>query len=375
MKVTKAVINDIIEKCYTLATIRQKLSGLNRFERTNILKEQGKLTDLEWWDYDRLYSSRQWDRIELEQQYDEEFESEKEYYLEEYGKELTKPTKAMIRKYDELFGEIEKDLDEKLFDYERRIFENYEISKGDNPIPKFKWENYKHDTDGIEDYSIEDDGFADMFYTKYNASRNSIGEVENNQINNQSENLNFTPKEFSWLKQYFDDNRLPSFLTYMVHNREPKQYTDAEHGEYDEVLGEYEYVQFSLTDRWKSEYNNIKRHLDNAINKSNGLSQATILYHAGRPDPKLLPGDHGTWKGYKSMSFQQQVMQKHSNINDDYWNMIVLAPKGTKGVCANDERFRGYSFVDEHEYLLGRNTGYTVVSTDLDTHTQIIILD
>lgn len=375
--ITKKLINQIIVKCMTHAKIRNQLSNLSLNERLNLLSEKDKLTRLELDDYKKIKRIYEIKRKELEDKYNDEISDlnrlkDKFNYDDNVVEEIL--SEELNPEYNKLFKDLEKEYENILFKYDKRIFENYTASKGDKPIPSFNWDDYQYDKNGIEKYDVNDEGgFVDMLAVKLSASRESIGTIENNLINNQ-ENINYTDKQLSWLRKYFEDNRLPSFLTYMINGREPKNYTDVESVYYEEY-GDSEYVEYNLTERWKNEFNNIKNHLDNAINKSQGLDKPTIFYHAGRVDPSLLPGDRGVWKGYKSMSFQEQVMSKHKQINPDYWNIIVLAPKGTKGVCANDERFRGYSFIDEHEYLLGRNTGYTVIDIDYEKGTEIVLLD
>lgn len=375
-KINKHIISTIFEKCFSLNTIRQKLKGLSTDERISLLSEGNKLTRLELEDYQRLQRIYEIRRRNLEKEYDKELAEI--YRLKEkfnYGEDVVDEilSEELNPEYNRLFGDLEKTFANDTFNYDRRLFENYRIG-GDKPVPVFDWDDYHYDRNGIEKYDVNDDGgFVDMTSVKLSASRDSIGDIEDGMIESQA-GVDYTKKQLTWLQQYFDDDRLPSFLTYMFNGREPKVYTDVEPVYYEEY-GDYEYTEYNLTERWKSDFNNIKNHLDNAIDKSKGLDKPTILYHAGRIDLGLLPGDHGVWKGYKSMSFQEQVMGKHKNLNSGYWNVIVLAPKGVKGVCANDPRFKGFSFVDEHEYLLGRNTGYTVLDIDYKTGTEIVILD
>ena len=193
--------------------------------------------------------------------------------------------------------------------------------------------------------------------------RSRIQPIEMEQINLQDTNVYFTEKEGKWLSGYFlsDYFYINSRLFGMKEG----------FGDYMDV-GEREYMD--------KEFNNLKRHLDNAISKTDGLVHDTILYHSGKVDLSDVPGKHGVWKAYTSASFQEDSAKSAKKEGD--WDIIIYAPNGTKGVCGNGQRYfenkpldylNQYTF--EHEYLLGRNTGYTVLEMDYVNHRQVVVLD
>lgn len=372
---TNKILKDIFIKC-SKASIQRRIQQYTPTERLNQLTEKNKLTPIE----ERIYLE---EIRNLENEIDNVYDDfEEKYYtdyydedydtFEEFLENLPKHYKNLLNNQ---IKEITDKYNETLYNYDKRLYLPYEISKGNQPIPKFNWDDYQHDKNGIEKFDEELAG--DDYYFKRSASRQSIGEIEETQINLQEQNTKFTKKEEYWLRRYFEDGKLPTFLTYKIHQREPKNYPAIDTIFHENEEGDIyeEIIETNLTQEWQKNYKNIKNHLDKVINKTEGLTKPTILYHAGRPDPTLLPGDKGKWKGYKSMSFQEQVMDKHASINKGYWNIITLAPTGTKGICANDHRFTGISYLDEHEYLLGRNTEYTVVDIDYGTETEIVILN
>lgn len=116
--------------------------------------------------------------------------------------------------------------------------------------------------------------------------------------------------------------------------------------------------------------------IDYVINNNEGLIGNTVLYRGGELDDfSMKVGDHRKFKSYTSTSFQEDV-GTYWRGKGNVWRFLykIYAPKGTKGICANNNKF-GNKYKDEHEYLLARNTGYTVLDIDYDNRIIEIVLD
>lgn len=330
-----------IEKCRTLNSMKEQLS---HFSRDEIIKSlEGRLTRLEWDDYNSIYDDYQ-------ETYDEWMEHIK-------NGDVDKDKIPEIYSWlDDFFKEYYED---NLFKYERRIIEDYYVS--DSTPPAINFEEYVSD----KSVPINKDNLLD---------RNTIGDIESEMIKYQEDNYNLTQKESYWIEAYYLDNYIP--LKHRINH------------DY-EVLEEHLWDDYELAE-FNREFPSMLRHMDNAINKQEGLLHPTILYHGGLVDISVPVGGHGVWKNYISTSFQEASMKSHNKDKPDYWEVLIYAPGGTKGLCGNIRRPSGrnedgsvrwddsmgmnqYTF--EHEYLLGRNTGYTVVGMDYENHRQIVILD
>ena len=316
-------------KCMSIKDMKQKLSSMGREERTKALN--GRLTPLEWDEYN----------VWLETYYSSERINEKLQWIKERGKE------DKIPRFLKMVEEINQEIDDELFKYDRRILEDYNVPQ--LPVPYVDESKYKMDEDIIE--------INDSDSTKREPYL--IGDTEKEMLELQESTMDFTRNQRNCLGGYFTDEyryikaRLTHDNNYLEDlSEEDKSYYEAEFP------------------RWV-------RGIDKSINNSNGLVHDTVVYHAGLPDVTLVPGMHGVYKSYTSTAFQKQTCVRHraSHYGDDGWITKILAPKGTKGICANDKRFEGYSYWDEHEYLLGRNTGYTVLSMDYDTREMVVVLD
>lgn len=338
--ILEAINKSIAEKCWTKAQIQEKLSALSREEKIALLK--GRLTPLEWEDYNSIVDSHR----EL---------------VEEWEDRIKKGQidKDKIPEVYEFLKDMEKTYtDTELFKYERRIFENYTVPT-DLEIPVINEKDYVHD-ESIPFASQDDENYYDLMM-----GRDRINPVEAKQIELQENNVYLTANESRWISSYFLDNY--TFLKNRINHN-----TDV----LEELYDHYELAEL------EHDFPYMKKHMDNAISKTDGLVEPTILFHSGVVDPTLIPGMHGTWKNYISTSFQEVMMEHHTGENPSYWDIVIYAPKGTKGICGNGNHyFEGKpisqlnQFTWEHEYLLGRNTGYTVVSMDYENHRQVVILD
>lgn len=297
-----------IEKCFSIAQIKEKLKGLTLDEQFQQLKDKGLLNPLEIDEY--------------------EYELGRIKHFEEQRGKVDKDKEELL---EQIISEIQAEVDETLFYYNRRLVNGLKY----NPVPEID-ENQ---------YAI-DDQYGDLSILKLDLSK---GKLEKAQIKLQEEKMNLKDEEKWSIGDYFSGD-----MTEI--NRE------INHGEY---LNKLEY-----------EDRETMKTMDKAISKSPGLIQDTILYHGGELfDIHLKPGDHSKLKGYTSTSFQKFMGQHFQSAYDNDFLYVIHAPKGTKGICGNEKQFEAYSFHDEHEYLLPRNAGFTVKDIDYENKVIEIILD
>lgn len=331
-----------IEKCRTLNSMKEQLSHFSREEKLKSL--EGRLTRLEWDDYNNIYNDYkstydEWMKHIDDGDIDKEKIPEIYSWLEDFYKEF---------------------YEDELFKYERRIIEDYRVSDLEPPV--INPDNYVYD----ESVPFTEDNALD---------RNTINSIEKEMIDYQEEHYNLTEKEEYWIESYYLDNYTP--LKYRINH----EYESLE----EHISDDYE------LDEFNHDFPYMLKHMDNAINKQDGLLHPTLLYHGGPVDISVPVGGHGVWKNYISATFQERAMIGHNKGQSDYWEVLIYAPEGTKGLCGNirtnygrnpdgsikwdkfDRGMNQYTF--EHEYLLGRNTGYTVVSMDYENHRQVVILD
>lgn len=324
-------IKEMVFKCYSIKEIQSRLSIYSRDERTSLL--QGRLTEGEWIEYNQIINEITND-------------------IKDYEDFIDKIDKEKLPMLLEHIQELKDRINEKLFQYDRRIIENYTIPLTFELPSDFDIKKFQSDPDDYDRNRMFDDD-------------STIGDVERAQIEYQQEDSNFTKLEKSRMNEYY-------FNSY--------GYVNTRLWEGHKAMEEIYYDRFDDDEMFYYEdmFPKIVRSLDNCINKTKGLKNNTRLYRAGAVDIHLAPGMHGTLKGYSSTSFQKETAKRLANENaEGYdWTIEILAPKGTKGVCANDHtNFNNNSYTFEHEYTLGRNTGYTVLSMDYKNKRQVILLD
>ena len=241
--------------------------------------------------------------------------------------------------------------EDKIFEYERRAFEKYDITANYDKVPNINLDNYADDKNGsLEQKQLQLQNnvtYSDneinelMFYTS-SGSRSINGKIYNNDFWNMG------------IKGLW--------------------------------AGDMRYVD--------NNFQKVKRNLDNAIDKSPSLQQDTKLYQGVYWDMKLNPGDTYTIKGYTSASFDRDEAKKFTL--DQGWitkypnrideapangNFLVtyLTPAGKKVLCMND----GHQLEDrllttmpqEKEALMGRNTKCTVVSVDYEKKEAVVRIE
>lgn len=121
-------------------------------------------------------------------------------------------------------------------------------------------------------------------------------------------------------------------------------------------------------------------YIDEVMEDSPGLIEDTILYRGGAYwNIHWNPGDHiKGFKGYQSTTFQESVAKEYNaeykeQTGERGMLLRIHTPKGTKGICGNDKNLNN-SFI-EHEYVLPRNVGYTIVNIDYKKMIADIVLD
>ncbi len=313
------IMEDYVVKCPTIAEMHSQLANMTQEEKEDAFFDESLLNMGEAEVYLALLKKKDFCEREIE------------YYenLLESGDNDESFNKDMVEHFK---GNV-KDIEEKLFQFERRIIEGYK--KESLEPPKVDISNFK------EDVQITD------------LDNDTIKPLEQAQIDSQ-EKIDLTEDEVDSLRYYLGDG---ARITNSRLNNGHKWN--------------------NLTDEQKKEKGKrskeAEKDISNAIKKSEGLKQDTVLYHGGEFDVTKMVGDKVKFKGYTSASFQQGVSDQFQNYStvpkENYYTFKILAKKGTKGICAND-RSRGKlsSNYDEHEYLLDKGLEGDIVDIDYENH-------
>lgn len=241
-------------------------------------------------------------------------------------------TRNRIRPQKSIQREIDG-IEHELFQYERRLIEGLK----EKPVPDINIDTYRKDTQ----YTTQDELKDKTLY----------GKLEQDQITEQEKHVN---------QDTIAEETLYSIGDYYSGNM----------GDLNKNIKNGKYLkQLQKEDRSRM------KEIDKAIDKSPGLLQDTTLYMGGPIDIHLKPGDHSHIKGYMSTSYQETIAENFRKRYPDNFKYVIRAKAGTKGLCANSSLFNDYTFHNEHEYLLGRNTGFTVKSIDYDNKEIEVILD
>lgn len=298
------IFDDLLEVKCSIMEIRSKISSLSIEERKEKLDH--KLNPLEKKEYDKLLE-------------------EIDFWDNGVGKENMSP--EQIKEID--------GLREQLFKYDKRIYDGYRLDKNMDNVPSYNLDDYAGDT------------FTEMY-------DNQIKAHEQAQIDFQNENLEINPLGVLSLQKYFGDE-----YRHINGELNPKYQSQYLNGGYWENLSSDEKEIYHIANQV------YVKQIDSIIDESPGLVENTILYH-GTNDTNLVDihtriGDKLNLKGYISTSFNEEVGKGYGSMPDCFV-IRFLAPKGTKGICANTNGLTREPA--EHEYLLGQGNKGVVADID-----------
>ncbi len=325
------VIDNYVIKCPTIAEMKQELSSMSYDEQHRELNKQDLFFNV---DEAIEYRDLKMGHESLLNRIDRLFNEDPTPY-------------SLIREYqEELYG-----IEEELFFYGRRLIEGV---KPTNPVPQVDKSVFSEDEQYVNRSSEEKNVYKDL------------GEKEKLQIEAQTKI--FRKKSDNRIESPIDEGEYRT----LFEDEYDKRYTMNDY-----FAGDTQKLNLSiysekylnkLTDERKKSIKDI----DCLMNKSPGLIEDMVLYRGGKLDIHLREGDHSKFKGYTSTTFQKYTADEYTSSGDML--IKVYAPKGTKGIVGNDDwNFRN-GFM-EHEYVLPRNQGFTVLSIDYDKGIAEIILD
>ncbi len=333
------VIENYVVKCPTIAEMKSKLSAMSHSEKYKELEEKGLLNggELKYYEYNYrvLNAQTKWLNEHLQELDDIENGRVDGYSASEKHKQFVIDEIEREREYIE---ESERNM----FNYERRLL--------DGTKPREPQEAHYL----LSLYSREDQLYGDV-------RENQIGELEQRQIDHQKKTLDLTEEEVDALTDYYG-NSGKEWNSY-IHNGARWKYNDK-----------------SVQRRLKPKYEKSMEHLSNAINKSDGLVRNTMLFHGGQFDISKIVGDTITLKGYTSCSFQSNVadysIKEQEGVDELMYTYKLLLPRGTKGICANDNSHGKLSrFPFENEFLLDKGFTGKIVDINYENQTVTIVAE
>ncbi len=320
-----------ITKCPTIAQMKQRIGQMSVDEMFQQLQDRKLLNPLEIDDYKEIWSYLK-STISLKDEID--------------------PSKMDV--YEQIVQQQTETTKEELFQYNRRLFEGLRRSE----LPIIDLSKYSEDTQ----YRWDD------MIAEIEDNEKIIGDLELRQIEAQKKSIDLTPRNDY---DFRFDEKMVAMNCYFS--------GDCQHLNYSIIDEKYLY---KLRDIQKKDI----KYIDEIMKESPGLIKDTVLFRGGSWDIHLNVGDHSNgFKGYQSTTFQEDTAQSYKDsydlgkfeIANEYPKKGMLvkiyAPKGTKGLCGNDDRFvNGFA---EHEFVLPRNQGFTVLSIDYDKMEAEIVLD
>ncbi len=311
--IIRAIENYVI-KCPTIAEMKSELGKMEYEEQFDQLQEQSLLNPLEVEDCQSLIN-----------------------IVRHHEKNLANPTMVELLKKNGMWEKDVKrynDSKNQLFQYGRRLIEGLKR----NDAPQIDTNSFKEDKQ----------------FKSVSSALNEMGDMEQAQIESQFQYLNketITKAERDEMNQYFagDLNNINS----TIYNKD---------------------IYNSYKEAYEKEVKKRVKNLDSIIGKSGGLIEDTLLYRGGElVDIHLNVGDHGKFKGYASVSYQKISAEEYKSDRKSHFLYKIYSPKGTKGIVGNGRYFsNGYG---EHEYVLSRDQGFTVMDVDYDNQIIEILLD
>ena len=342
------IIHDWGVKCPTIEEMKASLSGMTPREQFKELQEKGLLNPLEEKHYEKyLISDVKFYEITFE-------EAERNLNRAKENPDTTEEElQEFQRRYDLMKGRLD-DVNNEVFQYGRRLIEGL---KPLNPVPEIDKSRYK-----------EDDEIG------WDSLNSKMGGLEKSQINSQQKTVNVDPNDLSPVNIGTEDN--PNIVFGKMNDKRllaMNRFFNGDTANINYTISSEGYLKALNKEQRKQ-----VKYIDSLMEESPGLLEDTILYRAGYFDIHLRVGDHTSFKGYQSTSFQKETMDLyyHKAVENNDWNtmkFIIHAPKGTKGLCGNDDRFEN-GFL-EHEYALPRNTGYIITNIDYENMTVEVVLD
>ena len=317
----------------TIAEMTATLSEISYDEQYAQLKEKGYLNPLEEKDMLRTI---------------EELADQKER-REQFGGQdpLT----------DELRDKEIQRMEDELFQYGRRIIEGYET---EFPV---NLDDYR-DKAGQGDEHIKMwgyDEYGDDEYT-YEITHN-MGYMEEDTITNQQNSINIKVNPNELVEDEWTGEETPKVIDERVVSMNNYFAGDLSHINYE--ISHKGYLD-KINETARKDVENI----DSLMEETDGLPYNTLLYRGGHFDIHTRVGETISFKGYQSTTFQLDVAKwyggEEAKDRAEFGNMLYLihAPKGTKGIAGNDERFdNGFM---EHEYVLPRDTNMKVIRIDYE---------
>lgn len=247
---------------------------------------------------------------------------------------------------------LERDgIEEDLFKYNRRLFEGVKRSEP----PQVDVDRFKVD-EPVEGNDFDKSGQIETATSQAQQKALNLDvQVRAKTDENGVMREVYTGKDWESVKAYND-------YVLQLHNQGINSH-----------IGNAEYIS-----RLDKEHKKMVKDMDKLMNGTDGLTEDTMLYRGGYWDIHLNVGDHSKgFNGYQSTSFRKEVGERYvDNYSDkDTADMLIqiLAPKGTKGIASNDPNFN--TVWDAHEFVLARNTGFTVLDIDYDNMVATIVLD
>lgn len=132
----------------------------------------------------------------------------------------------------------------------------------------------------------------------------------------------------------------------------------------------------------KIEYESYNKKLHNAISKSDGIIENSIVFRGGRMSPDAKKGDRGTFVGFTSTSFQEGAAGLYSmdmmtgNQIPGRYDIKVLIPAKTKCLALNGNNgwYNPEPMREVHELLLNKNFDYDIIEINHKEQTAIVKL-
>ena len=341
---TNILDKDFVVKCGpTIAEMRKTLASMGFDEQFQQLKEKGLLNPLEEKDFQSI-PERKKNNEDWINSVQEGLDNGKYDFDETYKQRLINELKQRQEENDFL--------DEELFKYGRRLIEGYETEL---PLDLNDYQGKGGQSD--EHINLwERDEYGDLDYS-YEIKTN-MGYLEESSVDAQQSSVRLDDTAWEYREDntvQLNDSRVVSMNNYFA-------------GDLSNI--NYEISHKRYLDKINETARKDVKNIDSLMEETKGLPYDTLLYRGGHFDIHTRVGETISFKGYQSTTFQYDVAEHYggSSASDRAYsgNMLYLihAPKGTKGICGNDERFEN-GFL-EHEFVFPRNTNMKVLRIDYE---------